>query len=405
MTSWSHLHTELQNRLKSGLDQINQQELGNLLLRLEVQLIELDYDSRMSTDVSVEHCLRLVLGLLPLQLFPEREIRILNRAARWCERQGLSKLAAAYYETLISVSHDVGQTSTWIQGLQEFGDFVRKSGEFVKAEEYQLKAATLAKENGFHQLHAHSMNNIAVIAIETGDLGKATTCFEQAMELLEVWPEPQLTGHILNNLGVIYCIKGQPDQAILELNRALVYRSTAGDSRGIAETSHNLGMASMDLDHLDAAEEYLERALTLCRSLSDKQIEANIQLSRAELFNKQGNPVIAGSIALAAKQLHEKLGDPLGIADALRIYAETEYELMRYEVAQRALQKPLKVYREFNHLHGLAQCCELMSYIEAKSTASSKIEEWVSESIRCWTLLSNDSAVNRLKLFLESYNR
>jgi len=378
---------------------------GSALLRdLEIGLIEEEYRVEKSDPEEILATIEMVLHHVPIGFNPPRTMHFLARAARWCERTHHSNsqaMAESVYRKLIEVAETCGDAEMAIQAQEELGDLYRKQGQFESGTELQLHAMKQADAQGMTALKAHALNNLAVIAIENGRIDEAFRYFNEALPLLDTEPEPLLEGHIVNNIGVIHCIRGNPEKAIIEFNRALICRSAARDRHGFAETSHNLGMAHLEMNHLDSAEDYLDRALHTARGLGDGPTVANILLSRSELFVKRNKPVIAGAVASEARALFEIFDDPLGLADSLRFMGESEMALFRYDSAERCLHKAFSLNEQYHHLLGVAQCAEaLCRLIRQRSGSDETIRKWAITASEAWLKLGNSAAAEALSEYL-----
>lgn len=400
MTTWRKIHARCNKLFTGTAVSPDRDRYGLLLLDMEIGLIEQEHrrDKRASDEIPA--VIHIFLRRPATGICPERENRVLVRMARWCERNGYISEAADAYGQWIALSETHGNQEMVVQGLEELGDLHRKQGRFESAVEMQSKALGLAEKYGLHVLKAHAMNNLAVVAIETGEIDEAIRLFNRALDLLNTFPEKLLEGHIVNNIGVIHCIRGNPEKAIGELNRALICRAASGDRFGFAETSHNLGMAHLDLDQLDIAEDYLDRALHVARELGDGSTEANIQLSRSELFIKRNNPVIAGAVAAEARTLCESLDDPLGKAESLRFSGISEMEQFRYDSAALYLENALALNEAHGHILGTAQCAEVMCRLTQRTGSTEDVRKWASMAAENWRKLGNIAAADALAEFL-----
>ncbi|MBN1295514.1 tetratricopeptide repeat protein [bacterium] len=361
---------------------------------LETELLYIDAWTGVShdDDLLVEWS-RWIVDQLPSGMFHDRELRVLIRSARWCDRIGEFALATQTYERAIDLAHRLDRSEWAIQSMEEMGDIFRKQGRYGEAETWQKRAAAEAGQAGLFSLEAHALNNLGVIDIERGRLDSADVFFQQALERLERIPEALLEGHINNNLGVLLCIRGKPERAIAELNRALLFRSSANDRIGYTETSHNLALASMETGRLDDAEMYIDRALRIAREIGDVAIQANVLLSRAELFLKRGNAVIAGMVAQEARDIVTRIGDPLGHADSLRIAGEAEMALDRYDSAGRILEKAYTMHLQLDHLQGIADCARALCHLAASRMDITAATQWARIAADAWTKLGNTTAV------------
>ncbi|MBN1878584.1 tetratricopeptide repeat protein [bacterium] len=397
MNRWNHLHLRFADHCKSDVSARSVEDFDRLLLELEVLLIE-DEQLHQQKDIDKTlDCLKYLLDVCKWKSGSAREIRAFVRIARWSDRRGFPETAGRAYERVLNLADASGDRELHIQSLEELGDIYRRKGNFDQAVTFQQKAAQLAS-NGFSpELEAHALNNLGVISIETGRLEEAETYLHKAIECLQVMWEPLLEGHIYNNLGVIYCIKGQPDAGCMEFQRALFCRDQAKDRNGFAETIHNLGLTFVEMNRLDDAEDYLDRALVIARELGRLQSIGNILLAKSELFLRKRDVVIGRRLAQEAMKSLRQMDDSLGVADAMRLMAEAEFQDGNLKHARHAVLDALKLNQQCSHLMGQAQCNELLYKIAIRRNNYDEAECSRKRAIELWLMLGNETAASRLQ--------
>jgi len=398
---WQQLGAEMKADMPNSVS-TSQLWLCDLALKIELLLIE-SIDESLSLEFQeVKPILEDVLCQLRDCEETEREIRVLFRAARWAHGVGSWDFARELYERIITTSSPDTHTIQ-VHALAEVGDIFRKQGQFALAEQNYNRALEIARDNHLYSLHAHALNNLGVIEIEKGDLNLAENKFREALDLLVSSPEMLLEAHIYNNLGVLQCIRGKADVAYVELSRALSLRKRVGDSLGFAEACHNLGLALIDLERYQEAEDYLESALKAARELKRISLVANVLLSRADLLSKLSLFDISLKCAREALEILNNLDDPLGIGDAKRLSGLSLFKLGETKNARMMLEDAAQIAENHSHPQGIAQSREILVELELADGNVKKARSNFDNAYKAYQILGNQRAMQRLQELNKTY--
>lgn len=155
-------------------------------------------------------------------------------------------------------------------------------------------ALATSAENGFRERQSPEeirvLNLLGALALERGDLGDAERRFRAVLARTEVRSDRVIWAHSTTNLASILDLKGQPDAALCLYYEGLRLYQESEDSRGIAQTYHNLNLVFRRLGMLEAAESVARLAVRSAESAGDPSLialclsgQAETRLERADL--------------------------------------------------------------------------------------------------------------------------
>ncbi len=154
-------------------------------------------------------------------------------------------------------------------------------------------------------------------------------------------------GNVLNNIGNMYFIKADYQNARTYFEQALQVREKVKVSSNIADTLHNLGETSGKMGQYDQALEQYLRALDMRRSIGDKRGAAIESSSMGLLFGYQGRYGAAlSSEEDALKTFRELQERGLWLAEILGYYGYALAQVGRNDDAQKSLEEAMNVARE-----------------------------------------------------------
>lgn len=134
-----------------------------------------------------------------------------------------------------------------------------------------------------------SSNLLGAIAFERGKIKDAEKHFTTVAMLAETHGRARYAARSANNLGSVANLRGNPVPACALHQRALQVYETVGDTRGIAETCHNLSLGLRESGALDAARHSSLRAVANAEQIGDPGLIALTLLGRAEVHIASGS--------------------------------------------------------------------------------------------------------------------
>lgn len=117
---------------------------------------------------------------------------------------------------------------------------------------------------------ANSLNNIAYVYDNQGDITKALEYFHKSLTIREEIKDKAGTAQSLNNIGVIYKKKGDAARALEYFQKGLVIREEIKDKDGIGGSLNNIGTMYHHTGGMNKALEYYEKSLAIREETKDK---------------------------------------------------------------------------------------------------------------------------------------
>lgn len=210
-----------------------------------------------------------------------------------------------------------------------FAAALRQTGETARALDAGAVAETGARLHGDRRLAAEAVNLLGNALFEAGRLDDAETRFQELLAYATEAGDASFAARASNNLGILCNVRGRRDQALANYQRAVAAYEAAGNVLGLAQTHHNLGITFRDLGLVHDADAHCLRAIQLAArapagatSATDAEtVMALAETERAFLRARGGDGELAEAMGARALRRFERIGDPRGRGDALRVLA------------------------------------------------------------------------------------
>ncbi|HSB53287.1 MAG TPA: tetratricopeptide repeat protein [Gemmatimonadales bacterium] len=225
-----------------------------------------------------------------------------------------------------------------------------RTGEFRSAHDRLVGLVPQLRAGDDPALCRRAVNMLGAAYFELGDLAPAEEMFGLALELASRASDDLMVARASNNLGMIDNIRGAHDEALARYRLAIPAYQRLGSPAGLAETYHNMAITCRDLEDLEQAERYERRAIEYGREAQNPRLLAMAHVGRAELGLLRGEPAVADAGARLGATEYERIPDPVGVADALRISGSARAMLRDPDGARQALDRAVELARE----HGSA---------------------------------------------------
>ncbi|MBI4672697.1 MAG: TIR domain-containing protein [Chloroflexi bacterium] len=144
-----------------------------------------------------------------------------------------------------------------------------------------------------------------------GELQKAISLHEEALDIARDRKSHADEGAILGNLGICYADLGQTARAIEFHEQALAIDREIGDKRGEGADLGNLGICYADLGQTARAVEFHEQALAIDREIGDRKGEGQRLHNLALALIDAGEFEKASQRAIEGLERVEEIGSPL----------------------------------------------------------------------------------------------
>lgn len=130
--------------------------------------------------------------------------------------------------------------------------------------------------------------NKGVAYYYAGDLGRALEYYLIAEQTAIRAGKEQRLSYLLNNLGIVYRLMEDYEDAIYVYERSLKIKTENNDLMGMANTEHNIGMAYVHQGMPDEALEHLQRSKDLYLALGESYEASTVDQSLGIGYFEQG---------------------------------------------------------------------------------------------------------------------
>ena len=205
------------------------------------------------------------------------------------------------------------------------------------------------------------LQNLGLILARAGRTDDAIPHLEAAVEAFagEIAPKAQA----LCDLGNVLCETQSYQAAEEALVEALGYYRTIDDLHGIAETSGQLAIVSMELGDGDTAVELYRAALEISRDIDYRRGVAVNLANLASALYSQAKVGSALSHYREAAMIFAEIGDRLGAALLRANAASVRYLVLGDESVEADVEASLAFFESEDHAWGQAFCHEHLAAI------------------------------------------
>ncbi|MEA2052568.1 MAG: tetratricopeptide repeat protein [Euryarchaeota archaeon] len=196
--------------------------------------------------------------------------------------------------------------------------------------------------------------NIGIVYKIKGELDNALKYYGTALKLNEELGKKEGMAAGLVNIGNVYQIKGELDKALEYYGKALELDKELGSKEGMAADLGNIGIVYGIKGELDNALEYFRKALKLNEELGRKEGMANQLGNMGNVYQIKGEPDNALEYYEKALKLDEELGRKGGMAIHLGNIGNVYQNKGELDNALDYCGKALKLNEELGRKGGMA---------------------------------------------------
>jgi len=193
---------------------------------------------------------------------------------------------------------------------------------------------------------AVGLHSLAGKAFEAGQLDRALTYFQRALDLFQRLEDRKGTAATLSNIGLVYQSLGQDKRALEHYDRALAL-TPESDHAGVSRLLASLGGLAAKMGDAQAGIRYLTQAVEIEQARGDRRALASaldglgIAYARARQFDR------ALKYQMDAVAVLQPTGDLREIARVMGNVGATGKGKGDYELATRYLTQSLELKRRF----------------------------------------------------------
>jgi tetratricopeptide (TPR) repeat protein len=223
-----------------------------------------------------------------------------------------------------------------------YGIALARLGRDAEGEEWVRTAWEQARTRGDRPGEARALNARGALALERGDIILATECFMSAVAEAKRVGDDATLGRCSNNLGIIANLRGDFGRAIGAYTRGLAAFERVRLHEGASQALHNLAITYRDQGSYAIALETADRAVTAAQMAGDLRLVSVTRAGRAEIRLRQGDAELARKESQHVVQVQDDIGNPVGRAEALRVWASAVGRLGHLGRAERALKEVIQ---------------------------------------------------------------
>lgn len=215
--------------------------------------------------------------------------------------------------------------------------------------------------NPAHQ--AYLLQCLATIYRHLGDHPTAQAHLLQALTLCHQVGDQTLTGLMYNDLGVVYRYTDEYELSLHSYQQALAIAQATDNQQRIALALNNIGDLLNHWGRAAQAEPYLQQALTLTRQLDLKILEPSLLDSLSETYLEQGKYTEALACLQQAQLIATAFDNQFELSLLLRNVARVYHHKQEWTPALTYLQQALAIAEAIKFKEGIYSCHHLLADI------------------------------------------
>jgi len=249
-------------------------------------------------------------------------------------------------------------TREWMRehviSAEQMKEWALKAGEYFKTQS-TWDDEILAKD--YFEI-AEDWKQFAITSFGIQDHYQLIGLYPQAFELnqavLDKNVEERSISIALFNMGAIFNLFGQNDQALELYEKSLAILQQIGDRQGEGATLNNLATTAHAKGDYDTALRYLEQSLAIQQQIGDRQGEGVTLSNISQIHKVRGDYDTALRYLEQSLAIRQQIGDRQGEGATLNNLATTAYAKGDYDTALRYLEQSLAIRQQIGDIAGMA---------------------------------------------------
>ncbi len=289
-------------------------------------------------------------------------------------------------DSLVEMLNKPSTTKGKITLLNQLSTYLRRSYP-DSALKYSAEAQKKARSIGDDSLLAVVFKNMGNVYFIKDNFDQAHRFYKNARQIYFDREDTLGLAKIYNNLGALNRARGDYVQALEFYQQSLVYREAAKDSAGMGKTYNNIGNVHFMLENYKLARYYYENSLRIRKKFNDRLGIAGCYSNIGHALIMQGEYDDAIEMLREAVVIYRSFNDKYGVANAIFLLGVSYLEIDMFQQAINYYKKALGIYKDIDDLRGvssslneLAKVYNTTNYFfraEAKAMESMKIARQV----------------------------
>lgn len=265
------------------------------------------------------------------------------REAREAERSGKTGEAREHYESALRALTAEDPCDLAAKLLRWIAWTHSTDGDPHAALDTLEAAEAVASACGDDGALASVLNTRAGTLFGLGELDEARALFQRVRQLAIRGGDRKLQAIADQNLGTVSSIRGDLTTALRRFQDSLANFEALGERSYVGPLLNNIGRLQSELELTREAAESLDRARSLCVEEDDLHHLVIVEVNRARLMLRDGDPVRALRTVEEARELSDTTGDDRWIGEILLVSGSAHQALENSEVALHFLERALEL--------------------------------------------------------------
>lgn len=246
-------------------------------------------------------------------------------------------------------------------------------GNYSKSTDYYYKGLELSKKYKLPEQEGFAYINIANLLIYQEYYNNAIENLNNALVIASRINNKLMLSYVYLNRGRANLLFKQYDSALVDLNQALKIRQEINLKQGIAVCYKYIGDLYKEKGDYFLAIENYNTSQQIVNLETDKDLYANILARKAELFLKTGETDEALKYAQNANEIAKEIGAKLTIRDALKVITQIAKGRENFRTATGNLESIIR-YNDTLFNQRLSEKLFFLQYQYEKQKKESEIE-------------------------------
>jgi tetratricopeptide (TPR) repeat protein len=233
--------------------------------------------------------------------------------------QGDYPASETAHRAALSLRREIGDQRGIVSSLTSVAICAYRQARYEEAEAMLREVLNRAEENRYEDSWWSAMLNLGNLYMMRGDGEQAQTHYARCLEWAQSVGDPERAASARNNLGMLAYYDNRLDLARAYFEESLLSRLALGQNSGMSVSLLNLARVDVEAGLLAEGEARLRECLTLLDEIEDWFTQAETLMVAAMLRQKQDRPADAVCLIAALFALRERLNAPVNPRDQERL--------------------------------------------------------------------------------------
>jgi tetratricopeptide (TPR) repeat protein len=253
-------------------------------------------------------------------------------------------LAKDYFE----IAEDWQQFAITSFSIQDYYQLI---GLYPQA--FELNQAVLDKSIEEQFISIALFNMGAIFNLFSQD-DQALTLYEKSLAINKKIGDRKGEGATLNNISQIFSAKGDYDTALRYLEQSLAIMQQIGDRKGEGVTLNNIGQIHKARGNYDEALRCAEMDLAICQQIGDRKGEGATLNNISQIYDAKSDYDTALRYLEQSLAITQQIGDRLGEGTTFNNIGQIHQLRGDYDTALRYYEQSLTIMQQIGDIYGMA---------------------------------------------------